>query len=275
MTIDWVGPPSGHWPASVGVVCTTRRGRGAVAGHSQGPYAYLNLATHVGDEPHAVTANRQILVASTGVERVQWLDQVHGRRCIEASSQTAALVPEADAAWTSERGLGLAVLTADCVPVVICDRAGSLVAVAHAGWRGLVGGVLTSVVDALTGVADALTGVADALTGVADALPAAPTELLAWIGPAIGPEAYEVGEEVVAAVAALGDGGPLSRACVRPGPKPGKYQLDLFTLSERLLQQAGVPVVHCERLCTHSDPRFYSYRRDSVTGRMATLAWLR
>lgn len=255
MPIDAIGPRSPLWPAGVRTLTTTRHGcgDGDLAGHSGGVYARMNLAAHVGDDPRAVRANRQALAAATGVQRVQWLDQVHGRRCIEAGAETAASVPEADAAWTGARGLGLAVLTADCVPVVICDRAGSLVAVAHAGWRGLVGGVLSSVLDAL---------------------PAAPSELLAWIGPAIGPDAYEVGEEVVAAVAGLSDGGRLSRACARPGRALGKYQLDLFSLSESLLEQAGVPVVYCERLCTHSDARFYSYRRDGATGRMATLAWL-
>lgn len=183
---------------------------------------------------------------------VQWLTQVHGSRCMEARRGTLAIRPSADAAWTSERGLALAVVTADCVPAVICDRAGTVVGVAHGGWRGLVGGVLETLVAAL---------------------PVPPGDLVAWLGPAIGPGAYEVGEDVASAVTGLADGARLAAECLRAGA-PGKHYLDLFTLSERLLVQAGVGEVTSERLCTFSDRRFYSFRRDGTTGRMATLGWL-
>ena len=186
-------------------------------------------------------------------DAVQRLIQVHGNRCIEARWETVGERPEADAAWTRARGMAVRVVTADCVPAVICDRAATVVGVAHGGWRGLVSGVLEALVDAL---------------------PVAPGELIAWLGPAIGPAAYEVGHDVVSAVCGLADGERLAAACLRPGT-PGKHYLDLFTLSERLLERAGVGEVSTERLCTYSDRRFYSYRRDGTTGRMATFGWLR
>ncbi len=158
--------------------------------------------------------------------------------------------PEADAAWTREPNLALAVLTADCVPVVIAHRQAALVAVAHGGWRGLVAGVLQKLVAEV---------------------PAAPEDLVAWLGPAIGVAAYEVGEDVAAAVAgALGEE---AGACLRPG-RPGKSHLDMYALSKRLLYRAGVGTVVTDALCTYSDQRFFSFRRDGATGRMATLAWL-
>jgi polyphenol oxidase len=257
---DFMAPPIGPdepWPRTVGAITTTRDAvqPGASAlGSSRGRYARLNLATHVGDDAEAVAANRRALHASLGLARVQWLDQVHGRTCFEADARTLDTVPQADAAWTRERGLALAVLTADCVPVVIADRRGSLVAVAHAGWRGLVAGVLSAVVESL---------------------PEQPADLTAWLGPAIGPSAYEVGEEVVAAIAALPDGVRMMESCARPSGGSRRFLLDLFELSGQLLKQAGVSQVASERLCTHTDRRFYSYRRDGVTGRMATLAWLK
>jgi hypothetical protein len=252
MPPEWVRPADPAWPAAVPALTTTRDG-GPRGGHSRGVYASFNLALHVGDRADAVAANRAWLVDHIGPGRVQWLEQVHGVRVIEASSLTAETVPRADAAWTTERHLALAILTADCVPVVVADRAGTVVGVAHGGWRGLVGGVLAALVSAM---------------------PADPAELVAWLGPAIGPSAYQVGEEVVAAVAALPDGAALTSEVCRPAGKPGAHQLNLFALSERLLRRAGVARVSTDRLCTFRDGRFYSYRRDGVTGRMATVAWL-
>jgi hypothetical protein len=245
-----VKPRSHAWPDTVGALTTTREFPDGASAMGLGGW---NLADHVGDEATAVAANRRALAGRTGVVRVQWLAQVHGTRCVEANAQTVSTVPEADAAWTRERHLGLAVLTADCVPVVVCDRVGAVLGVAHGGWRGLVSGVLETLLTAL---------------------PARAEHLVAWLGPAIGPDAYEVGEDVAAAVAALPDGARLTATCLRPAG-PGKHYLDLFTLSAQLLERAGVPVVTTERLCSYSDRRFFSYRRDGRTGRMVTLAWLR
>ena len=250
MTIDRVSPPAGVWPAGSRVLTTTRRvpeaaGPGGLDG--------WNLATHVGDDPGAVARNRRVLMEAAGVSRVQWLNQVHGTRVVEATAASVLAAPEADAAWTRERGLAHAGLTADNVPIAHCDRAASVAAVAHGGWRGLVDGVLATVVAAA---------------------PVSPGELVAWLGPAIGPAVYEVGEEVAARVAALPDGDRLAAAVLRPSGSPGKALLDLFELSARLLERLGVGAVYSDRLCTHGDGRFFSYRRDGRTGRMATLVWL-
>jgi len=251
-----IAPPSPPWPAAVAAFTTTRTGipgPAPGAGASRGSYAGFNLGDHVGDDPAAVAVNRRVLCAATGVARVQWLNQVHGRRCIQASEDSAATVPEADAAWTTCRGLALAVLTADCVPVVVANRSGSLVGVAHAGWRGLVGGVLQNLLEAL---------------------PVRPADLIAWLGPAIGPSAFEVGGEVVAAIGALPAGDRLAADCAVPRAGSDRWLVDLFGLAAALLRRGGVAEVLCDRLCTYRDPRFYSYRRDGTTGRMATLAWL-
>jgi YfiH family protein len=256
MTIAWIEPagdPSGKpgapLPEEVRALTTTRDG-----GVSTGPYAGLNLALHVGDDPSAVAENRRRLQADTGCERVQWLNQVHGTACIRSTAENWQSVPDADAAWTTERGLGLAILTADCVPLVLCDRHASVLAVAHGGWRGLVSGVIEELVGQL---------------------PVAPDDLLAWLGPAIGPGAYEVGPEVAQAVndrigAEEGEAAVLTR-----GASEHRWQLDLFELSRRLLGGCGVTSVCSQRICTATDTRFYSYRRDGRTGRMVTLAWLR
>lgn len=243
----WVRPRSRRWPSAVQALTTTRRG--AASGAGLGGW---NLADHVGDRAEVVAANRRTLVARAGVARIQWLQQVHGVRCIEARAGATGMVPEADAAWTAQPGLALAVLTADCVPVVVAHQQGAVCGVAHGGWRGLVGGVLE---------------------GLVGALPVAPDELVAWLGPAIGREVYEVGAEVVAAVQALPAGAQLAQCCLRRGAG-GRVFLDLFTLSEQLLGRLGVSTVISERLCTYSDRRFFSYRRDGRTGRMVTLAWL-
>jgi len=242
-------PGAGPDPGGTGACALTTTRQGGV---SIGPYATLNLGDHVGDDPASVVENRRRLTRLVGCGRIQWLTQVHGAVCIESVGEAWRAAPEADAAWTRERGLGLAVLTADCVPVVLRARGQPLVAVAHAGWRGLVAGVVESLVAGL---------------------PSQAADLEAWIGPAIGPQAYEVGADVAEAVrSALGAG--QTRDLLLAGRRRDRWQLDLFTLTERLLRDSGISTVGCERLCTYADARFFSYRRDGITGRMATVVWL-
>lgn len=233
-------------------LATTRHG-----GVSRPPFAAFNLGDHVGDAPAAVAENRRRLVAAIGCEGIQWLRQVHGARCIRATGQTVGGVPEADAAWTDQPGLALAVLTADCVPVVLGAPAAGVVAVAHAGWRGLVGGVLEALLAEL---------------------PVPARELVAWLGPAIGPADYQVDEPVLAAVRALPEGERLLAAATTADVMPGRWRLDLFELATRLLVRAGLSRVESERISTFADPRCYSHRRagasGGVTGRFATLVWV-
>lgn len=232
------------WPAppNVQAMATTRLG-----GYSEGPYAGLNLATHVGDSPVAVAANRQQLRRLLPAAPL-WLTQVHGTRCVPAEVAWHGI--EADAAAAHTAGVVCAVLTADCLPVLLCDDQGTAVAAVHAGWRGLAAGVVDTAVREL-------------------GLP--PARLLAWLGPAIGPEAYEVGEEVRAAFLAADRG-----AAVAFSPHEGKWRCDLYTLARRRLAMQGVERVFGGGLCTYHDgQRFYSFRRDGRTGRMASLIWLR
>jgi polyphenol oxidase len=250
---DWITPPSAAWPEHTAALTTLRQPRGG-AGVSTGAYASLNLAEHVGDRREAVMANRAWLLNATGLGTVQWLQQVHGRHCVRATPRTALRVPVADAVWTTEPGLALAILSADCVPVVLTDTSGGAVGAAHGGWRGLTGGVLASLVAAMK---------------------VPPVRLRAWIGPAIGAQAYEVGEDVVRVIGNLAEGHRLLESCVQAGTRADKHQLDLYALTVALLERLGVEAVPGARFCTSADPRFYSYRRDGETGRMATLAWLR
>jgi YfiH family protein len=240
---DWPTPNRAAWPPGVRALTTTR---GASGGFG------FNLGDHVGDDPARVLERRRLLVERTGVSAIQWLRQVHGTRCVEATpTSVAAPVPEADAAWTRTRGLGIAVLTADCVPVVVAARDGSAVGVAHGGWRGLVGGVVAAMLDAM---------------------PVDASDAVAWIGPAIGPDAYEVGEDVAAAVRTMPH--PEAAGALLAGRRPGRYQLDLFALTRALLERAGVGSIATGAQCTFTDARFYSFRGEGDTGRMATLAWL-
>lgn len=228
-------------PARVRALITTRAG-----GTSVGPYASLNLADHVGDDPAAVRANRARLRALLPAEPV-WLEQVHGTDvlCVETGGARRA-----DAAVSRTPGTVCAVLTADCLPVLLADRAGTVVAAAHAGWRGLCAGVLERTVAAMD---------------------TDPGQLLAWLGPAIGPEAFQVGDEVRAAFLAVD---AAAAAAFRPDG-PGKWRADLYALARQRLARAGVQARYGGGLCTFSDPgRFFSYRRDGTTGRMASLIWL-
>jgi hypothetical protein len=235
------------WPAPARVrAFSTVRGGGV----SAPPYAGLNLGDHVGDDPAAVSANRQILRRHLPGEPL-WLRQVHGVAVVELGQAHGGAPPEADAAVARQAGRVCAVLTADCLPVLFCDLGGTVVAAAHAGWRGLLAGVLEHTVAAL---------------GVA------PREVLAWLGPAIGPDAFEVGDEVRQAFVA---GWADAAAAFRPGVLAGKWWADLPALARQRLSRAGVEAVFGGELCTHGDGRrFFSFRRDGVTGRQGSFIWL-
>ncbi|KWR75575.1 peptidoglycan editing factor PgeF [Cupriavidus sp. IDO] len=263
MTRDpsWLVP---DWPAPARVraLATTRQG-----GVSSGPYGLadgskggLNLGTHVGDVPGDVATNRARLAACLPAMPL-WLEQVHG--CAVATVDHIAApreaVPQADASLAVTPGLVCAVMTADCLPVLLCDTAGTVVGAAHAGWRGLCGGVVEATLARM-----------QAASGNASA------RWLAWLGPAIGPEAFEVGAEVREAFLAQARPGeePAIEAAFRAGA-PGKYMADLYALARTRLGRAGCTDVYGGDTCTVADARrFYSYRRDGVTGRMASLIWL-
>lgn len=240
MTIipDWPAP------ANVHAAVTTRNG-----GISQKPYDTFNLATHVGDDPRAVTTNRARLreLIKLPAEPL-WLKQVHGAEVVDAARVQDE--PQADGSFAMQPRRVCAVLTADCLPVLLCDRSGTRVAALHAGWRGLAAGVIEQGVRAL-------------------AVPG--SELLAWLGPAIGPEVFEVGSEVRAAFVAYD---PQAGASFRE-QGASKYLADIYQLARQRLAALGVEAVYGGDFCTVRDAqRFYSYRRDGVTGRMAALIWL-
>jgi len=242
--LDLMAPDLGV--EGVAVRVTTRSG-----GVSEAPFNALNLGLHVGDEAQRVLENRGRLESAIGCSPIRWLTQVHGVETVEANEKDGT--PTADAQWTSALRRPLAVLTADCLPVVMVSRDASCVGIAHAGWRGLAGGVLESLVTAM---------------------PVPASALVAWLGPAISAAAYEVGPEVRDAfVARLGcaaqDGFTPSSA------REGHWMADLPALARVTLARAGVDRVAGGDHCTvGSAAQFYSYRRDgAATGRMATLVW--
>ena len=231
---------------------TTRGG-----GCSATPYNSFNLAHHVGDAAGAVAANRDILAnALPGATNIQWLSQMHGVAAVAAGQ--GVQYPEADAVWSRDVGAACAVLTADCLPVLFCSARGDTVAAAHAGWRGLLEGVLESTVAAMD---------------------VNPGQLLAWLGPAIGPGAFEVGAEVrdgFLTAAPVVEKALVAACFVPSAARLGHYYADLYALARIRLRNLGIPRVYGGAFCTFSDPaRFYSYRRDGQTGRMASLILLR
>lgn len=235
-----------QWPAPPQVkALTSTRGGGA----STGPYASFNLAGHVGDDPAHVAANRARLRAAACLPAEPvWLDQVHGIQVIDAVSTTPG--KQADGSYACVPGVVCTVLTADCLPVFLCDRNGTRVALLHAGWRGLAAGIIEQGIAAL-------------------GLP--PAQLLAYLGPAIGPCAFEVGPEVRATFMAQ-DGA--AQAAFAPGTG-GCYWADLYLLARQRLALLGVDAVFGGDRCTHEDgARFFSYRRDGRCGRMASLIWI-
>jgi YfiH family protein len=239
---DWIVP---SWPVAAHVqgFVTTRNG-----GASIGAYATLNLGT--GDDDDAAVAENRRRVEAFLPSAPVWLDQVHGTTVAIVAGESRSKEPAADAAVTREADVVLAVRAADCLPVLLADRNGSVVAIAHAGWRGLAHGVVENAVAAM---------------GVAS------SAIVAWFGPAIGPDAFEVGDDVFVAFTE-NDGA--AAACFRAA-RPGKWHADLYALATRRLERAGVREVFGGGYCTHSDDaHFYSYRRARDTGRMAAFLWI-
>lgn len=233
-------------PARVRAVCSTRLG-----GVSESPYQSLNLAEHVGDALASVQANRVLLrdALALPAEPV-WLQQVHGVAVLQATPDSA-IGQCADASVSRAPGVVCAVMTADCLPVLLCDRAGQVVGAAHAGWRGLLDGVIEQTVAAMA--------------------PVAPEDMLVWLGPAIGPQAFEVGEEVRAAFVAYA---AEAAAAFVPG-RAGHWYADIYALARQRLAALGINAVYGGDQCTYSDAtHYFSYRRDNITGRLASLIWL-
>lgn len=233
--------PDWPTPAHVRACVTTREG-----GVSLAPFDTFNLGGHVGDNPAAVAENRSRLGELYGIKPA-WLSQVHGIEVVEANPLQQ---PAADASWSSTPGIACTVMTADCLPALFTDRAGTRVAAAHAGWRGLANGVLEATVASLE-------------------VPA--QNVLVWLGPAIGPSSFEVGGEVRDAFVAQH---PAASVAFVPGARPGKLMADIYALARLRLAAIGVTGVYGGGLCTVTDERWFSYRRSARTGRFASLVWL-
>mgnify|MGYP006193920885 CR=1 FL=1 len=245
---DWIVP---EWPAprNVKALFTTRNGG---AGSQPSPYASLNLGDHVGDDPLTVKQNRALLRRFLPGEP-EWLKQVHGTISINIDEDDCTATCEGDAAFSRRPKNVCAVLVADCLPILLCDHAGSVVGVIHAGWRGLAEGIIERTILAI---------------GPLD------TPIMAWLGPAIGPDHFEVGEEVRQVFISRDKNATLAFVPSNPCHE-GKWLADLFLLARQRLANVGVTEVYGGKYCTFSDPaRFFSYRRDGLTGRMAGLIWL-
>lgn len=232
------------WPApkNVRALQTTRLGGVSIA-----PYDSLNLGSHVGDAPLAVARNRMLLNTLLPSEPV-WLEQVHGT--VVANADIASCLPQADACIARHREAVCVVMTADCLPVLLCDAQGSVVGAAHAGWKGLAAGVIEATVRAMD---------------------ADPRQLMAWLGPAIGRDAFEVGDEVRAAFVGMQ---PQAASAFVPGQN-GKWFADIYALARLRLNALGITQIYGGGYCTYRErEKFFSYRRDGVTGRMGTFIWL-
>ncbi|MGR6873369.1 peptidoglycan editing factor PgeF [Pseudomonas sp. HK3] len=233
-----------NWPAPVNVKClsTTRTG-----GVSMAPYDAFNLGVHVGDDLDHVKQNRQIL-NDVLPGQPMWLNQVHGIAVVNGSGYQG--VCDADASFSRDTKQVCAVMTADCLPVLFCNKQGTQVAAAHAGWRGLLDGVLENTASSFSDT----------------------SEVMAWLGPAIGSDAFEVGQDVKDCFCTKD---AASEGCFKPSPNAGKWLADLYSLARLRLAGVGVNWVYGGDDCTYSDQtRFFSYRRDGVTGRMASCIWL-
>lgn len=257
---QWLEPDWPGLPPTIGVLASTRRGGVSPAPYDDGQGGGgLNLGSHVGDLAHNVAQNRAILATQLPDQPV-WLNQVHGVAVADAGKVRPGQVPTADASVTVMPNTVCAILTADCLPVLFCDTAGKVVGAAHAGWRGLADGVLQETTRAMR----------EAGAG----------EIMAWLGVAIGPVRFEVGNDVLQAFLAWAPDAPaeaeVRRAFVPVMARPGKYIADIYALARSILRRDGVSRIAGGEYCTVSNSgRFYSYRRDGVTGRQATLIWIK
>jgi YfiH family protein len=242
MPHDWIVP---DWPAPAHVraICTTRSG-----GISQGPYKSMNPADHVNDFVQDVAENRLLLQQSLALDSSpHWLQQIHSTKILDLDHKAHDF--RADGSTTKHVDTHCVVMTADCLPVLLTDSNGQRVTAIHAGWRGLANGILEVGVQQFN----------------------EKQNVLAWLGPAIGPEKFEVGEEVIDMLAA---GVKIKAGWYKPSPNNGKWLVDLYALARFRLQQAGVNDIYGGGFCTFSDEkRFFSYRRQGECGRMATLIW--
>lgn len=230
-------------PANVKTLITTRNG-----GVSEGVFQSLNVGGHVGDRPEYVARNREIVQQQTGLP-VAYLNQTHSSKVVNAVDALEQTI-DADAAVDTTGRAVCASMTADCLPVLFCDRAGTVVAAAHAGWRGLAGGVLQNTIAAMQ---------------------VTPLEIMAYLGPAIGPEAFEVGQDVCDAFIARMPEAAEAFASIGEG----KYLADIYALARLILQREGVSMIYGGTHCTVLErDTFFSYRRDGQTGRMVSLIWL-
>lgn len=237
---DWLAP---DWPAPQHVqacVTTCSGGKSAI------PFAHFNLGAHVGDSLEEVQRNREYLANALGCQPT-WLNQVHGDLVVAAD---ATQILTADASTSREVGLACCIMSADCLPVLFTDQAGTCVAAAHAGWRSLVAGVLENTVAGMQ---------------------VAPQQVMAWLGPAIGADTFEVGGEVRDAF--IQQHLSAEKAFI-PSKNPGRWMADIYHLARIRLAACGVEAVYGGGFCTVTDPRFYSYRRQPVTGRFASLVWI-
>lgn len=248
----WIIP---DWPAPkrVKAISTTRKG-----GVSLAPYDGLNLGLHVGDDTESVQQNRSLLQRELGlVQAPAWLNQIHSSKVIDLKLPLTALI-DADGSYSRESNLACIIMTADCLPVLLCDKNGTQVAAVHAGWRGLAGGVIEAALDKFS-------------------VPA--NEIMAWLGPAIGPTAFEVGGEVRQQFMAVD---PQAKLAFTPQTKVvdgqsdnDKWLANIYLLATQRLQKYGITQVYGGDHCTVNEPElFYSYRREPITGRQASLIWL-
>ena len=240
------------WPAAerVGALVTLR-----AEGHSQRPYDSFNLAGHVGDSDDAVRSNRQLLQQDTGLSNILWLQQVHGVNVVKASQQPYSSPPMADACWTDQSGIVCAVMTADCLPVLVTDQDGTRVGAAHAGWRGLCDGVLGTLLEQMN------------LRGA---------NAQVWLGPAIGPDRFEVGPEVLDQFESSDEFAGLQPHKAFATGAGDRLFANLYELARMYFRAAGVAGVYGGDQCTYrQSERYFSYRRDGVTGRMASLIWIK
>lgn len=240
---DWITP---DWPAPENISCISTSRYGGV---SQGKYSSFNLGAHVGDDVQFVKTNRELLINELQLPNAPtWLEQQHGKQIIKLTASNRNNI-QADAAYTTEHGTVCAVLTADCLPVLFCDQQAGCVAVAHAGWRGLLCGVLENTLATL---------------------PAEEKQLICWLGPAIGPSKFEVGEEVRQKFVFKDQ----RHEKAFQSAHTGKYLADIYQLAKNILTIHGVEAIFGGGYCTYTEEeRFFSYRRDGTTGRMATMIW--